>query len=51
MQVGLEDSAKSEKKSIGKRIEKNMNKKMPFGSAWRGDSSGAPLRGVDPGTP
>ena len=33
-QVGLENRAKSEKKSIEKRIDKNDEKKLPFGSAW-----------------
>ena len=49
--VGLENQAKSEKKSIEKRIEKMMKKRCVLAAPGGGEATDGPGRGRDPGTP
>ena len=50
-QVGVENRAKSDQKSIKKRIEKVMKKRCVLEALGWGPSMGALRRGGDPGTP
>ena len=50
-QVGVENRAKSEKKSIVKRIEKIMKKACGLEAPGGGEAMDGSWRGMDPGTP
>ena len=50
-QVGVENRAKSEQKSIKKTHRKNYGKKMLFGGPWGAGTMRAQRARVDPGTP
>ena len=50
-QVGLENQAKSEKKSIEKRIEKMMKKRCVLEAPRGGEAMGAAVLRRVPGTP
>ena len=50
-QVGVENRAKSDQKSIKKRIEKMMKKRCVLEAPGWGDAKDGPSRRRDPGTP
>ena len=50
-QVGVENRAKSDQKSIKKRIEKIMKKRCVLEALQWGGATGAPSPRGDPGTP
>ena len=50
-QVGVENRAKSDQKSIKKRIEKMMKKRCVLEAPRGGEAMGALRSGRDPGTP